>query len=631
MKKTRTIALMAVLMFFSTMASAQSVETGELIWQHNFSEGMPSEFQRNAGWLDTGTYGCEWSRSCDDGSQTDTGGAYEPASIQGNYLHLLGKKSSSTAIAFPTHLENQRDSINNWVFHYRVDPYPNTNDKHSQRPTAGFRTSPNWYDEHNRPGRSPGVNWRDEGSTIDINGEKNSVTENSNMDAVNNEYHVKVAAKPEETLVKYWQAGASEPDTWNHQADVSLDGVPAFLTYAAFHENRHNDYLFYDLRSISTNDGPLEPANPDPANDQTAVDTDTTLKVDVTDSDSDKMNVTFYNASDDTQIATHTNVASGSTASAQWQGLEPATTYRWYAVADDGQATNQSSKWNFTTQSEPEIDESSATPTTGEASANPELSVDLNHPDNKKMYATFFVNDTIKGEEQEIDGSGTASVTVEDLNASSTYDWHVVVEDEDGVAVNNEDNKWTFTTETGNPGIEIEYGDQVNFNPDSVVLDVKPNHSYADQIDNITLLDDSGTVVDQVSNADEGQTLSLLWEGLEQDRRYNWTAKIQHDGQTAQTAQASFTTLTLGINLEEDVPNAEVYNIYRREGLETESADFDYGSADYTYIGSDTSIELIDASESLSEGDYCYLATSENMRDESPPSNEFCIQDVSLR
>jgi len=236
----------------------------------------------------------------------------------------------------------------------------------------------------------------------------------------------------------------------------------------------------------------------------------------------------------------------------------------------------------------------------------------------------------VVGADQEITGSGTASVTPENLNASSFYTWHAVVEDQEGNKVNTEDSNWNFTTKSGNPDAEIVYGDGKNYNPNSVIIDVKTSHDYAEKIDQLKLLNNQGTVVDKVQNVETGKTISLLWEGLEQDRRYNWTVQVKHDGETFNTNKFNLTTLTVGINLAYEIENAEKYNIYRREGLETESANFDYGNTDYSLIGSGTSLNLIDSSENLTEGNYCYVATAENMRDESPPSDEFCIKEVEL-
>ncbi len=105
--------------------------------------------------------------------------------------------------------------------------------------------------------------------------------------------------------------------------------------------------------SWSTNDPPAAPTNPSPYDGATGVSTSPTLSVDVSDPDGDTMDVTFYDGSGNS-IGTDTGVASGGTASVSWSGLSTDTNYYWYTVADDGQATTQSSTWQFTTSSDGE-------------------------------------------------------------------------------------------------------------------------------------------------------------------------------------------------------------------------------------------------------------------------------------
>jgi len=93
---------------------------------------------------------------------------------------------------------------------------------------------------------------------------------------------------------------------------------------------------------------PNQPNNPSPPDGATTQPTTVTLSVHVSDPDGDSMDVSFYK-SDGTLIGTDTNVASGGTASVTWSGLSQGTTYFWYTIASDGQATNQSDTWTFTT------------------------------------------------------------------------------------------------------------------------------------------------------------------------------------------------------------------------------------------------------------------------------------------
>jgi|GEM_PF-3797867 len=73
-----------------------------------------------------------------------------------------------------------------------------------------------------------------------------------------------------------------------------------------------------------------------------------TLSVDVFD-DGDVLNVTFYRGSGSPLGTVQIN--SDGPASFVWSGLSASTSYSWYAVADDGLSSTQSSTWSFTTKS----------------------------------------------------------------------------------------------------------------------------------------------------------------------------------------------------------------------------------------------------------------------------------------
>ena len=108
----------------------------------------------------------------------------------------------------------------------------------------------------------------------------------------------------------------------------------------------------YIVASNQPNLPPAMPTNPDPSNGATGVDINPTLSVTVSDPNGDSMDVTFYDASDDSVIDVDSNAPSGGTASVVWPNLTYETAYSWYAVADDGEYTSQSGTWSFTTGSE---------------------------------------------------------------------------------------------------------------------------------------------------------------------------------------------------------------------------------------------------------------------------------------
>ena len=98
--------------------------------------------------------------------------------------------------------------------------------------------------------------------------------------------------------------------------------------------------------------GPLAPTDPDPEDGATGVATDVELSVYAEHEDGDRMDVSFYDASDDSLIGEDNNVQSGTRAETDWTGLDEGTEYDWYAVADDGDQTATSSTWRFMTESE---------------------------------------------------------------------------------------------------------------------------------------------------------------------------------------------------------------------------------------------------------------------------------------
>jgi hypothetical protein len=113
------------------------------------------------------------------------------------------------------------------------------------------------------------------------------------------------------------------------------------------------DHMFIKVSGEpEPNRAPDQPTNPGPSDSATNVDVNPTLSVYVSDPNGDSMDVTFYDAIDDSVIGTDYDVSSGSTASITWSGLDYDITYNWYAVSDDSEYTNTSDTWSFTTKIE---------------------------------------------------------------------------------------------------------------------------------------------------------------------------------------------------------------------------------------------------------------------------------------
>ncbi|MFO7619083.1 MAG: clostripain-related cysteine peptidase [Thermoplasmata archaeon] len=99
----------------------------------------------------------------------------------------------------------------------------------------------------------------------------------------------------------------------------------------------------------TSNIAPSAPNTPTPSNGAISVSVNPTLSVRAADPNGDPLTVRFYNAAGPTLIGTNYNVVSGTFTDMPWPGLDPTTTYSWYATADDGEFVTQSSTWSFTT------------------------------------------------------------------------------------------------------------------------------------------------------------------------------------------------------------------------------------------------------------------------------------------
>jgi len=117
--------------------------------------------------------------------------------------------------------------------------------------------------------------------------------------------------------------------------------------------------------------GPIPPADPDPGDGDTGIDLEVELSVLVEHEGDEDMDVSFYDASDESFIETKNEVPSGERASVIWKDLEPDNTYQWYAEADDGEETATSPTWEFTTKEVPDGHELTIN-IVGEGSTDPE-------------------------------------------------------------------------------------------------------------------------------------------------------------------------------------------------------------------------------------------------------------------
>ncbi len=99
---------------------------------------------------------------------------------------------------------------------------------------------------------------------------------------------------------------------------------------------------------------PDKPTDPSPEDEAEDVGLSVTLSVDVSDVDSDYVDVYFYRASDDTLYGVDERVPSGGTASTSFT-LAFDTTFLWYTIVSDGKLENRSDIWIFITRQIPPV------------------------------------------------------------------------------------------------------------------------------------------------------------------------------------------------------------------------------------------------------------------------------------
>jgi len=138
---------------------------------------------------------------------------------------------------------------------------------------------------------------------------------------------------------------------------VTYDGADYVPTpdYVDLEEDLAYSIDLYIYTEQPVNNPPDKPSTPSPENNSINVNLNPTLSVYASDPDEDTMNISFYNASDDSLIDIATNVANGSTALVDWPDLSYNTTYYWYAVANDSQFETRSDTWQFTTKKKENI------------------------------------------------------------------------------------------------------------------------------------------------------------------------------------------------------------------------------------------------------------------------------------
>ncbi|MEF8874694.1 MAG: S8 family serine peptidase, partial [Candidatus Thermoplasmatota archaeon] len=175
---------------------------------------------------------------------------------------------------------------------------------------------------------------------------------------------------PDEANVSHYNIYRSEYEDgpWNESTFVeSVPVTGATETYDYIDEGRgmaDDIFWWYIVRSVS-NEGreesntatsrepipPLPATNPEPGDGAEGVSIEPELSVYVEHREENKtMDVSFYDASNDSLIDTVEDVSSGSRTSVTWTDLDFYTLYDWYVVVDDGELSATSDTWTFRTR-----------------------------------------------------------------------------------------------------------------------------------------------------------------------------------------------------------------------------------------------------------------------------------------
>ncbi len=264
--------------------------------------------------------------------------------------------------------------------------------------------------------------------------------------------------------------------------------------------------------------------------------TSPSLQVSATDPDDSNLDVTFYDGSGN-QIESLNDVYSS--VSTEWTGLTTGNTYNWYAeVCDDGGECKTSSTATFTVNTPPE---KPGSPNPGDGTVQIDynsvtFSSYVEDQDGDDMQVTFSGDSTTDSfsKTTDVTGSGTATVTVDNLKPGTEYDWDVNVQDEHGASSTSD--TWSFTTNYL-PTIENPRPQQGGFvSSDSVELEVGVSDQDGDAT-NIRIFDESGAQIGSGSTSDGSQvTVDADYTGLTYGETYDWTVEAEDSyGTNSQT------------------------------------------------------------------------------------------------
>ncbi len=289
---------------------------------------------------------------------------------------------------------------------------------------------------------------------------------------------------------------------------------------------------------FTTNYAPIA-SNPSPVDGSIGEGKDLTLSVSVEDRHDDPMDVSFFEASNDSLIGAY-SVPGNGTASAAWENLSLGETYSWYVKVDDGQANVTSEIWSFTTDHPPSISDPQPADQAVGVRYSPTLKVNITDPEGHHIDITFY-NQT-SGEmigTDSITGNGTVSTVWSNLSEGSSYSWSVTADD--GV-VNRTSEIWNFTTNrvpsVSDPGpIDGAVGVKTNVSLTVNVTDIDGD------LMNVSFFETSDdSLIGERMNVSSGK-VSIDWSGLDLGTTYSWYVTADDGKGTCESTVWEFTTI----------------------------------------------------------------------------------------
>ncbi len=317
------------------------------------------------------------------------------------------------------------------------------------------------------------------------------------------------------------------------------------FTYTITDGNGGTDTATVHVDVTCINDAPDQPTNPIPNGDSFPSDTEqVTLQVDVSDVESDMMDVTFLDGSDSI-IGIDEGVASGNTASVDWAGLSSGQTYNWYVEIDDSKDITTSSIWSFSIQeassnNPPVANDDSAE--VDEDSSNNQIDVLANDddPDGDLLNVSCIISSPSHGLASE-DGDfvyyspdpnyfGSDSFVYQITDNKGSSDQTATVY----ITVNNIDDIPEV------PSIPNPADNAVD-QPTSVTLSV-----YVEDLDDeeltVTFYNASDMSLLGVDTVDGSGTASYVWSGLAKNHTYSWYTSSSDGTTTVDSSIWAFKT-----------------------------------------------------------------------------------------